>query len=259
MMRTIRYQFFDVLDSTNDELKRQAQQRADEWLVVSAVKQTKGRGRSGNQWEMEPGASIATSLLLRPDLPMEKASSLTLVAAIAVCRAIEGLYHLETKIKWPNDVIYGGRKLCGILTEAAASGGRPEYVVVGIGVNVTQERFSSGIKDKGISLKMALEAEESQVSLEQDATEILTERIWQEFSVLYDVFLMTEDLSVLLEEYNRHLVNRNEAVRVLDPAGAWEGIARGIKETGELLVETEDDLRTVDSGEVSVRGVYGYV
>ena len=185
-------------------------------------------------------------------------SSLTLVAAVAVRRAIEELYGIETWIKWPNDVIIHGKKVCGILTEMSASEGKAEYVVVGIGVNVHQTSFSEELADKAISVDMALKEQDPFGAKRGDCKE-LTYRIWQEFALLYEAFCMTEDLSIVMEEYNRFLINRNAKVRVLDPNGEWEGIARGIDESGKLLVETKEDLRQVDSGEVSVRGVYGYV
>ena len=140
----------------------------------------------------------------------------------------------------------------------SAANGQAEYVVVGIGVNVHQTSFSEELADKAISVDMALQ-EQNPGTQEKGNCEELTQRIWQEFVLLYEAFCMTQDLSIVMEEYNRFLINRNAMVRVLDPQGEWEGIARGINEHGELLVETKEDLRQVDSGEVSVRGVYGYV
>jgi BirA family biotin operon repressor/biotin-[acetyl-CoA-carboxylase] ligase len=131
--------------------------------------------------------------------------------------------------------------------------GQAEYVVVGIGVNVHNRRFPPELSDKATSIDLELQGKG------KGSCQELTQRIWQEFALLYEVFSMTGDLSVLMEEYNRYLVNRNQQVRVLDPLGPWEGVARGINATGALLVETKDDLWCVDSGEVSVRGIYGYV
>ena len=257
-MVQIKQEYLKSIDSTNNEIKRSAIKGAEEGQVISAGMQTAGRGRSGHQWETPADISIATSLLLRPTMPVEHLHSLTLVAAVAVRRAIEDLYDIETWIKWPNDVIVQGKKICGILTEMSAANGQAEYVVVGIGVNVHQTSFSEELADKAISVDMALQ-EQNPGTQEKGNCEALTQRIWQEFVLLYEAFCMTQDLSIVMEEYNRFLINRNAMVRVLDPQGEWEGIARGINERGELLVETKEDLRQVDSGEVSVRGVYGYV
>ena len=255
-MIQIRHEYLESIDSTNNEIKRRAAGGETEGLVISAGKQTAGRGRSGHQWETPADISIATSLLLRPTVAIDHLSSLTLVAAVAVRRAIEELYGIETWIKWPNDVIIHGKKVCGILTEMSASEGKAEYVVVGIGVNVHQTSFSEELANKAISVDMAIKEGDPFGAKRGDCKE-LTYRIWQEFSLLYEAFCMTEDLSIVMEEYNRFLINRNAKVRVLDPSGEWEGIARGIDESGKLLVETKEDLRQVDSGEVSVRGVYG--
>ena len=118
--------------------------------------------------------------------------------------------------------------------------------------------FPEELQDKAISIDQALAASEGAMVARGSRKE-LTRAIWEAFVMLYEVFSMTGDLSVVMEEYNRYLVNRNAKVRVMDPQGAWEGIARGINSKGELLVETKDDLRCVDAGEVSVQGVYGYV
>lgn len=252
------HEYLESVDSTNDEIKRRAVRGAQEGLVITAGVQTAGRGRSGRKWEMRPKESVATSLLLRPDLPVKKLPCLTLVAAMAVRRAVADLCALETEIKWPNDLVKNGKKICGILTELSAKEGEAEYVVIGIGVNVHNLLFSSELLDKATSLdreRQALGLEK----LPQDICEKLTDRIWQEFFLLYEVFYLTGDLRVLMEEYNRFLVNRNQQVKVLDPKGQWEGVARGIDAAGVLLVETKEDLRRVDAGEVSVRGVYGYV
>lgn len=132
-MIQMRHEYLESIDSTNNEIKRRAVAGETEGLVISAGKQTAGRGRSGHQWETPADISIATSLLLRPTVVIDHLSSLTLVAAVAVRRAIEELYGIETWIKWPNDVIIHGKKVCGILTEMSASEGKAEYVVVGIG------------------------------------------------------------------------------------------------------------------------------
>jgi BirA family biotin operon repressor/biotin-[acetyl-CoA-carboxylase] ligase len=254
-MLEIRQLYFDSLDSTNEELKRRAADGAEEGLVVSAGSQHAGKGRSGRRWQSPVGESIATSLLLRPELPCGKLSSLTLVAAMAVLRAVQGLYDLDAMIKWPNDIVIDGKKVCGILTEMEAKEGKAEYVIIGIGVNVHNHSFSEDIQKTATSLDLELE----KTGKGRGGCKVLTQRIWQEFIMLYQVYGLTGDLSVLMEEYNRYLVNRNQQVKVLDPLGNWEGTARGIDETGALLVETPDDVRRVDAGEVSVRGVYGYV
>ena len=184
-MIQMRHEYLESIDSTNNEIKRRAVAGETEGLVISAGKQTAGRGRSGHQWEAPADISIATSLLLRPTVAIDHLSSLTLVAAVAVRRAIEELYGIETWIKWPNDVIIHGKKVCGILTEMSASEGKAEYVVVGIGVNVHQTSFSEELADKAISVDMALKEQDPFGAKRGDCKE-LTYRIWQEFALLYD-------------------------------------------------------------------------
>lgn len=168
-------------------------------------------------------------------------------------RAISGLYGLEGQIKWPNDVVLKNKKICGILTEMSAKDGRARYVIVGIGVNVHNRVFPEELADKATSIDLELPEGKS------GDCGALRRRIWEEFVPCYETFVREQSLEFVREEYERWLVNRDREVRVLDPAGPWEGIARGIGPGGELLVETKEGLRPVDSGEVSVRGLYGYV
>lgn len=253
----IRKHYFETIDSTNLEIKRMASNGAAEGTVVSAGEQTAGRGRSGHQWKTPMHESVATSILLRPRVEIENVSRLTLIAAMAVADAVENLYNLKTEIKWPNDILVNRKKVCGILTEMDAKDNRVQYVVVGIGVNVHTREFPEDIRDKATSLDLELEKIGGDVV--PTSREDVDNAIWYYFQKYYDLFQETEDLTCILEKYNQRLVNRNREVRVLDPLGEYTGVARGMNERGELLVETFGQLRAVDSGEVSVRGIYGYV
>jgi BirA family biotin operon repressor/biotin-[acetyl-CoA-carboxylase] ligase len=253
----IRRQYFETIDSTNLEIKRIAATGALEGTVISAGEQTAGRGRSGHQWETPKDVSLATSILLRPTVKIEHVSRLTLIAAMAVAEAVESLYDLETEIKWPNDILVNRKKICGILTEMDARENQVQYVVVGIGVNVHTREFPEELREKATSLD--LELERLGMDRAKTSRRDLDEAIWNHFQKYYDVFQRTEDLQCILDAYNKRLVNREREVRVLDPLGAYTGVAKGMNERGELLVEIAGQLRAVDSGEVSVRGIYGYV
>jgi len=247
------FEYVEEIDSTNNELKRRYEvDPPGEYTVLSAGTQTAGRGRSGHQWSSPEGTSIATSMIFYPkDVPTEALSRLTLLSALAVSRAVEEVTGLPTEIKWPNDVLVHGKKICGILTELKAAAGKAEYVVVGIGVNVYMESFPEELSEIATSLFL-----EGGAHLSRRA---ITESIWKHFLELYEVFLQSADLSGLRAEYNAKLVNRDRQVRVLDPAGEYEATARGIDETGRLVVITTfSEERHIDSGEVSVRGIYGY-
>ncbi len=249
----IREHYYHSLDSTNNEAKKQAENHCLEGTVISAGRQTAGRGRRGHDWETPQDEAIATSMVLYPRVPLERLPGLTLLAAVAVRRAVSGLYGLEGQIKWPNDIVLKNKKICGILTEMSVKDQQAAYVVVGIGVNVHNRGFSEELADKATSIDLELpDGRKADCGA-------LRRKIWEEFVSCYETFARDQNLEFIRKEYDRWLVNRDRTVRVLDPAGPWEGIARGIGSGGELLVETEEGLRPVDSGEVSVRGLYGYV
>lgn len=242
----------EEVDSTNTLAKQLAEEGAGAGTLVLAEKQSMGKGRRGRSWVNPPGTNIAMTLLLRPDIPPEKASMLTLVMGLAVARGCNQLLGVEAKIKWPNDVILSGKKICGILTEMSAQVDYINYLVIGTGINVNLEEIPEEIRDKATSLYL-----ETGVRVSRGK---LIAAVLEAFEPCYEQFLRTQDLSGMLAEYNRLLVNCGRPVTVLDPGGAYEGVSRGINSQGELLVVREDQTETaVYAGEVSVRGIYGYV
>jgi BirA family transcriptional regulator, biotin operon repressor / biotin---[acetyl-CoA-carboxylase] ligase len=252
----LEYRYYKSIDSTNNEIKRIAEEGEKEGIVVSAGEQTSGRGRRGHVWKSPSHDSIATSILLRPGVHTENVSRITILSAMAVCDAIRDKYDLETKIKWPNDVLIDEKKVCGILTELSAENNKVKYVVPGIGVNVHNMTFPEDIKNMATSIDIELKKSGKTIISSRKA---LTEAIWKSFAGYYDKFIETEDLNGVKIRYNELLVNRGREVRVLDPKGEYSGIALGIDDTGALMVDTGDRIVAVDAGEVSVRGVYGYV
>ena len=242
----------EEIDSTNTEVRRQSLQQAAEALVVTAEKQTAGKGRRGRNWESPKGENLYFSMLLRPKMLIDKTPMITLIMALSVAKAVEKVCGLNPTIKWPNDLVLSGKKICGILTEMHLLDDQIEDVIVGTGINVNQELFSSGLKNKATSLSL-----ESNRKL--DKTKLL-DVVLDEFKALYKTFLKVQDLSFLQEEYNERLINRNKEVLVLEPGNEYMAIAQGINSKGELLVIKEDGSKeAVYAGEVSVRGIYGYV
>lgn len=239
------------VDSTNEYAKKIAEQGAEHGTLILAKEQTRGKGRRGRAWMSPKGDNIYMSILLRPQIEPNNASMLTLVAAMAVAEGIREVSGLKTQIKWPNDIVVQGKKVCGILTEMSAEVGKVHYVVIGIGINVHNRDFPQEIRETATSLDL-------QAGTRQDQTE-LVEAIWKAFEGYYESYCKTQDMSALQEKYNRQLANCDQAVKVLNGEYSYEGIARGITPKGELLVETEGETRLVSSGEVSVRGIYGYV
>lgn len=244
--------FHKETGSTNLDAKALAEQGEAAGALVVADMQTAGRGRRGRGWDSPAGKNIFMTLLLRPQCRPEKASALTLVMALAVQKAVGELIDEGVGIKWPNDIVLNNKKICGILTEMSAELDGIHYVVIGVGINVNQTAFAEEISDRATSLYL-----ESGMEINRSK---LVARVMHHFENDYAVFEKTWDLSGLMEQYNRFLINQNREVRVLDPQGEYDGIARGINDKGELLVERKSDGQTVQvyAGEVSVRGVYGY-
>ncbi len=244
--------FCEQLDSTNLEAQRNAESGAVHGAVVIADMQTAGRGRRGRSWQSPAGSNLYFSLLLRPQAAPESVAAVTLVMALAVAEAIREVAGAAAQIKWPNDVVVGGKKVCGILTEMRVQQGRIQDVVIGVGINVGQTEFAPELASVASSLFLTCGREISR--------EELLAFTLKAFERHYGCFLETLDMSELAEEYNALLVNCGSEVRVLDPQGEFTGISDGINKRGELLVKRQDGrLETVYAGEVSVRGIYGYV
>lgn len=242
---------FEKTDSTNDQAKKMAEEGAGQGLLVVSDCQTAGKGRRGRSWDSKAGEGIFMTLLLKPDIAPGNASMLTLVMALAVRAGIAKVTGIDTQIKWPNDIVCDGKKVCGILTEMSAQIDYINYIVIGTGINVSNKTFPEEVAPTATSLYLITGVPSSRAKLIAE--------IMAEFETYYAQYLQTQDLSGLVNEYNSHLVNRGRSVRVLDPRNEYTGVAQGINQAGELLVQTEDGIRHVSSGEVSVRGVYGYV
>ena len=274
--------FSEETGSTNADIIRLSEQGYPHGTLAVTSKQTAGKGRRGRTWISPPDVNVYMSILLRPDLRPETAPMLTLVMALAVYRACEELYGEKGRfstgdvrrsdtgqtdgngearrfgIKWPNDIVVRARegnwrKICGILTEMRLEEKEIRDIVIGTGVNVNQTQFPEEICGTAGSLALALGHPVGRAEL--------TAEVWKYFEKYYEIFAQTQSLAPLKEEYERARVNRGKTVRVLDPRSPYEGIALGITDGGELLVQPQDGsaVREVGTGEVSVRGVMGYV
>ena len=237
-------------DSTNLWIKRLAKEGASEGTLALAEFQSAGRGRLGRSWEVPEGTSVMMSILLRPKFEPQYAPTLTLVMGMAVAKAVKNL-GFEVSIKWPNDVVVSHKKICGILTEMGVRDGKIDYAVIGVGINVNIKEFPEEMADKATSLYL-------ESGKEFDRSQI-PGLVMEAFEEYYEKFAATCDLSGLKEEYESILANYNQPVRVLAKE-PYEGVARGITDGGELLVEkTDGTIVAVSAGEVSVRGLYSYV
>ncbi len=265
--------YFEEVDSTNTAAKRIAEDSgfantaakriaeeggSADWhgTVVVAEEQTAGKGRRGRFWSSPRGTGLFFSILLKPQIEPGNASMLTLVKGMATVKGIAQVTGLNPQIKWPNDVVLNGKKIVGILTEMSAQVDYVNHIVVGTGINVHQADFPQEIAKTATSLKLELQKAGRNVQLSR--AELLG-AVLTYFERYYEIYLQTQDLSALQEEYNSMLVNIGKGVRVLDPLGEYEGTALGIDNRGQLLVDRGKEICEVSSGEVSVRGIYGYV
>ncbi len=249
--------YLETTGSTNNDAKRMGEAGDPHGTTVVADIQTAGKGRRGRSWQSLPGTSLAFTILLRPDFAPDRASMITLVMALSVAEAVEEAAGVSAGIKWPNDIVINKKKICGMLTEMTMTPEMDEiqYVVVGAGINVNNsspEEFQEDVRPTATSLRI----ETGQMFNRAE----LLDKVLLRFEENYETFLGTLDLSGLRERYQRHLLNIGAQVRVLDPAGEYTGVAEGIDLQGELIVVKENGERIpVYAGEVSVRGLYGYV
>ena len=244
--------YYDEIDSTNTQIKRLAEEDAPHGPLAVADYQSIGEGRRGRAWDSPHGSAIYMSILFRPEIRPDRASMLTLVIGLSVTQAIRSNLGLQAQIKWPNDVVLNGKKLVGILTEMSAQMNYIEYLVTGIGINANLREFPEELEDKATSLQKEIGHKVNRSALIAECMEKIEEN--------YEIFVKTQDLSGLMAAYQEALVNQDQQVRVLEPGHEYTGVARGINAMGELLVEKEDGTITeVYAGEVSVRGLYGYV
>ncbi len=242
--------FLDTVDSTNSEAKRIAMDEHFLQGIVVANEQTKGKGRLGREWASEKNSGLWMSLLIRPKLKPEAVSSITLVAAAAMTSALEKCTALSIGIKWPNDLIINGKKICGILTEMSAEINQLHYIVLGIGVNLKQMYFPEELLDKATSLKK----EGYELSNKQ-----LLEEFMKSFSEYYAQFL-TGNMTQIIKFHLTHSVTVGKNVQIVSPIETRTAYVMDINADGSLLVKNElGEDEVVFSGEVSVRGINGYI
>jgi len=247
-----RVAFYDELPSTNLQAKLDAENGAPQGTLIVADMQTSGRGRRGRAWNSPAGINSYFTLILKPDFPVETASMVTLVMGLAVAEGIRKNCGVEAGIKWPNDIVVNGKKICGMLAEMSVERDFIHYIVMGVGINVGLQEFPPEIVETATCLERECGHRVPRAALIAD--------VMKEFETYYDIFLKTGGLAELMEHYNSLLVNKGREVRVLTPGAEFQGVSQGINEAGELLVERPDGtVARVYAGEVSVRGIYGYV
>ena len=277
-----RLQYFSTVDSTNEAVKRAAYAKVDptdeavnraayakvdptdeavnqaaqmspgagadpsenagEGLVIIGEEQTAGKGRRGRNWASPSGESIYFSILLRPGIPAEACSAVTLVAGLSVAQTLRMLYGLDARIKWPNDIVVDGKKVCGILTEGILEGNTLAGAVTGIGINVNNRSFPEEIAHRATSVRLEVQnAGKRNVTSEMtiDRAQLLAS-VLHNFRQRYAVFCKDGSMGALREEYVSILAGLGSTVVIEDPAGSYSGKCLGIDERGRLLIERED-------------------
>lgn len=246
----------EVTDSTNIRAKQLAEFGEEEGTLIIAERQTAGKGRRGRQWESEPETGIYMSLVLRPVINPVHVPGITLVTALAVVKAIKETCGANALIKWPNDIVLGGKKICGILAEMSSEMNFVNYVVTGIGINANNSQFPKEIEETATSLYL-------QTGKKTDRAQ-LAACIINYFGRYYSKFKESKDLMPFIDEYTSLLANKDREVKIFygmeeDSEKTETGMARGINKDGALIVDTKNGTEYIMSGEVSVRGLYGYV
>jgi BirA family biotin operon repressor/biotin-[acetyl-CoA-carboxylase] ligase len=244
----------DTIDSTNTECKRQAVAGAPHGLVIISEEQTGGRGRLGRSFQSPPGCGLYLSALLRPRLEPQEVVDFTAWVAVAVCDGIEAVCGVRPRIKWTNDIVMDGKKLCGILTEMGLESetNSLEYLIPGIGVNVNHrpEDFSEDVRPIAASLAMCLGHPVRRSELAAAIIRAL-DKVCANFP---------EGKQEYLERYRADCLTPGNQVQLITPTSRQEARAIAIDDDFRLVVEFPDgSQKALSAGEVSVRGMYGYV
>jgi BirA family biotin operon repressor/biotin-[acetyl-CoA-carboxylase] ligase len=243
---------FDTIPSTNIKAKELAQEAEDGTVIISE-EQTSGKGRLGRHWVSPKGKGIWMSIILKPSIDPMEASKITLIGAAAVFNALEKR-NIKALIKWPNDLVVNNKKVCGILTEMSAELNKIHYLVIGIGINVNvdKEEFPEDMKDTATSLKMVTGETVDRRNLVCDVLNF--------FEILYTKFIDTGFISDSIKICKENSIFIGQDVRIIRLNKEFIAKAIDLDDEGQLIIQLEDGtIEKVFSGEVSMRGLYGYI
>ena len=249
-----RLHWFDTIDSTNTYAKKIAKEGAPHGTVIVAGQQTGGRGRMGRSFSSPANMGLYLSVVLRPICAPEELMHLTCAAGLAGMRAVQTLYGICPGIKWANDLVIGTKKLGGILTELGLNPvtGLVDYAIVGIGINCRQKNTDFPEEIRGIATSIQ-EATGNPCSVEQ-----LTAALIQELYHM-DTALISKKAEIM-KDYRRNCITLGREIAVTQSDHTFRATAVDVDDDGGLLVKQDDDsVITVNFGEVSIRGMYGYL
>lgn len=238
--------YFQQVESTNETAKAMADKGNAHGTVVVSERQTRGKGRMARQWYAEPNAGIYCSILLRPHMKPQDASKLSLIAGLAVQRTLQAYIQQPVQLKWPNDVVCEGKKLCGILCEMDAEPDAVRYVIVGIGINVNVPEFPQELHDTATSLQL--------LNGKSTMRAPIFVSLLNHFFALYDTYQKTGNFHEVMYAYSQASALLGKEIMVT----AWDetqtGVCLGFDKDGALVLERENGTRVrVLSGDVSIR------
>ncbi len=246
--------WFDTIDSTNTAAKKLAQQGAPQGTVLIADHQTGGRGRRGRSFHSPAGSGIYMSVILRPGCSPSRLMHLTCAAAVAMCDAVEEAAGFRPGIKWTNDLVFGKRKLGGILTELGLTPqGSVDYAIIGIGINCCQSEADFPEEIRGIAGSLS-----SVAGTAVSRAKVAAAMVESLHDMSKKLLTGKEDM---LNRYRRDCITIGKEISLVRADGSVRhGTTLDIDEAGALIVRFSDSsIETVNSGEVSVRGMYGYI
>lgn len=246
--------FLDSIDSTNSYGKKISESDFMEGTVIITEEQTAGRGRLGREWVSPKGNGVYLSIMLKPDIKPIQATQITIIAAYAVAKTIRDVFKLNALIKWPNDIVINGRKVCGILTEMGAEIDKVNYLIVGIGINANIEKKQLSDYDLETATSLRIEIGE------RIDRKTLLSKVLTNFEKLYLDFITKLDIRNIIGNYKEINVTLGRRVRLISNKNEIYGEAIDINDLGQLVVKTDiGEIKEIVSGEVSVRGIYDYI
>lgn len=249
----IPFVFEKSVNSTNTLAKKIARENASEFMLVTTQNQIAGRGRLGRSFESDNDKGIWCSFILKPGMTPENALIITVASATAVCKTLEEVCGLKTGIKWPNDIVIGGKKICGILSEMSCETGAIEHIVVGTGINVLQEAgdFSSEVAEIATSVLV-------ETGRRFHRAEIISSLCYN----MQEIYQLVKSggSREITKRWKTYSVTDGKMIKIIKDGSQAQARAEGIDEKGRLIITDADGNRTIyNSGEISIRGIMRYI
>ncbi len=233
----------DSIDSTNTHLKSLAVEGAEEGTLVITEEQTAGKGRLGRTWQTQKGMNLTFSVLLRPNISANHLGIISIAAGVAVAEAIQELCKIQAECKWPNDILFDDKKLCGILCESVISPSKFSAVIVGIGVNVNQTMFPTELNDIATSIARA-------TGTTADRAALLA-KILERLEFWYDK-IQSDQTEEIIVQWKKNTTMLGKKISVNRQGAVLDGIAKEVDADGSLIFQTNGGEINIHSGDVTI-------